>query len=179
MFESRGPAAGRMSPAYRTAIGAALAATLATALCDDARDDTGEAPALAQSKYPDLKGSGTASSGADRPAFVRSDQALGRGRQAPLTAEYQAILDANLRTSRTAGTQLHRLDLPAYGMPMMMYAFAAVEFVVTPETTYVLINHQDAMRRIYTDGRTMPPNAEPTFAGYSVGRWIAEKGDGN
>jgi hypothetical protein len=42
-----------------------------------------------------------------------------------------------------------------------------------------LINHQDAMRRIYTDGRTMPPNAEPSFAGYSIGHWIDEKGDGD
>jgi hypothetical protein len=64
-------------------------------------------------------------------------------------------------------------------MPMMMYAFWPIEFVVTPETTYVLIDHQDAIRRIYTDGRAWPENAEPAFAGYSIGRWIDGKGDGN
>jgi hypothetical protein len=163
---------------YRTAIGAALAATLAMTLATTLVS----APALAQSKYPDLKGQWNRLVKVrvpGQPSFD-STKPWGNGQQAPLTPEYQAALDANLKDQQNGGHGSFTgwTCLP-YGMPMMMYAFAAVEFVVTPETTYVLINHQDAMRRIYTDGRTMPPNAEPTFAGYSVGRWIAEKGDGN
>jgi hypothetical protein len=33
-------------------------------------------------------------------------------------------------------------------------------------------------RRIYTDGRAWPNDPEPTFAGYSIGRWIDADGDG-
>jgi hypothetical protein len=159
---------------YRRTIGMALAATLATLAAS--------APARAQSKYPDLKGQWTRLVKVrvtGQPSFDPT-KPWGSGQQAPLTAEYQAILDSNLKDQQNGGHGSFTgwTCLP-YGMPMMMYAFAAVEFVVTPETTYVLVNHQDAMRRIYTDGRTMPPNAEPSFAGYSIGHWISEKGDGN
>jgi hypothetical protein len=33
-------------------------------------------------------------------------------------------------------------------------------------------------RRIYTDGRDWPANAERTLVGYSIGRWIDENDDG-
>jgi hypothetical protein len=50
---------------------------------------------------------------------------------------------------------------------------------VTPETTYVLISHNDdSYRRIYTDGRDWPAEAASTFAGYSIGKWIDQDGDG-
>ena len=159
---------------HRKAFGAAA---LATALILTAAG----APALAQSQYPDLKGQWTRLAKVrvtGQPSFDQT-KPWGLGQQAPLTSEYQAILDANLKDQQNGGHGSFTgwTCLP-YGMPMMMYAFAAAEFVVTPETTYVLINHQDAMRRIYTDGRTMPPDAEPSFAGYSVGHWIDERGDG-
>ena len=34
------------------------------------------------------------------------------------------------------------------------------------------------MRRIFTDGRAFPDDAEPTFVGYSIGKWIDTDGDG-
>ena len=36
----------------------------------------------------------------------------------------------------------------------------------------------DHFRRIYTDGRDWPADIEPSFAGYSIGKWIDEDGDG-
>jgi hypothetical protein len=33
-------------------------------------------------------------------------------------------------------------------------------------------------RPIYTDGREFPKDEQPTYAGYSIGRWIDEDGDG-
>src|SRR5262245_20031769 len=33
-------------------------------------------------------------------------------------------------------------------------------------------------RRIYTDGRDWPTEVDPAFAGYSLGRWVDEDGDG-
>jgi hypothetical protein len=37
----------------------------------------------------------------------------------------------------------------------------------------------DSYRRIFTDGRDWPEDAEPTYAGYSLGKWIDEDGDGS
>ena len=60
----------------------------------------------------------------------------------------------------------------------MMIAFQPLEFIVTIDTTYVIVADQDHLRRIYTDGRDWPTNHQPTYAGYSIGRWIDEDGDG-
>jgi hypothetical protein len=77
-------------------------------------------------------------------------------------------------------------DMPSWyclpqGMPMMMSLYDPMEVVVTPEVTYILISHvNDSYRRIYTDGRDWPAEGEyeRTFAGYSIGRWIDETGEG-
>jgi hypothetical protein len=53
-----------------------------------------------------------------------------------------------------------------------------MEVVVTPETVHILINNIRDNRRIYTDGRDWPEDIDPSFAGYSIGRWIDEDGSG-
>jgi hypothetical protein len=56
-----------------------------------------------------------------------------------------------------------------------------MEFVVTPEVTYILMERDhDFSRHIYTDGRSYPANmaSEPRFLGYSIGTWRDEDGDG-
>jgi hypothetical protein len=60
----------------------------------------------------------------------------------------------------------------ATGMPHMMMGFIPTEFVVTPQATYILIGMYDYYRRTFTDGRDWPTQIEPTFAGYSIGRWV-------
>ena len=60
----------------------------------------------------------------------------------------------------------------------MMMAWRPLEFVVTPAVTYILFGSDDHHRRIFTDGRDWPKEIEPTFSGYSIGRWIDEDGDG-
>jgi len=60
-----------------------------------------------------------------------------------------------------------------------MSLYDPMEMIVTPETTYILISHNDdSYRRIYTDGRDWPTDPDLTFAGYSIGKWIDEDGDG-
>jgi len=69
------------------------------------------------------------------------------------------------------------LCLPS-GMPRMM-TFGAQEYIITPDTTYILVGGGvDHTRRIFTDGRDWPKEIEPTFAGYSIGRWIDKDVDG-
>jgi hypothetical protein len=52
-----------------------------------------------------------------------------------------------------------------------------MEFIFSPKVTYILFEN-NMPRRIYTDGRDWPKDSEPTFAGYSIGKWIDEDGDG-
>jgi len=67
------------------------------------------------------------------------------------------------------------------GMPAMMNLYNPMEIIITPEITYILLSHNsDSIRRIYTDGRDYPAadSVEPTFAGFSIGKWVDEDGDG-
>ena len=63
----------------------------------------------------------------------------------------------------------------------MMIGFGAIEFIVTPDTTYIVAGAGEPLRRVFTDGREWPTdlsNFEATYAGYSIGKWIDEDGDG-
>ena len=67
------------------------------------------------------------------------------------------------------------------GMPRVMLGYSQMEFVVTPDTTYIpMTRDHDFMRHIYTDGRDFPANMamEPRFLGYSIGKWLDTDGDG-
>jgi hypothetical protein len=126
------------------------------------------AHAFDQSKYPDLKGQW------ERIGSPRWDD-----KNAPLTPEYQAIYQANLKDMATGGQGID----PTYtclspGMPRIMNVYDPMEVVVTPATTHILIQHIHDARRIYTDGRDWPKNEEPTFAGYSIGKWSDTGGSG-
>src|SRR5882672_3575290 len=135
-----------------------------------------------ESKYPNLKGQW------DRKVFpgVRGqpsfDQTKGSGdlQGAPLTPEYQKIYEENVKDQDAGGLGLgaDHARCVAAGMPFMMVAFRPLEFVVLPEVTYIPIADYDPLRRIFTDGRDWPKEIEPTFQGYSIGRWIDEGGTG-
>src|SRR5271163_4541777 len=140
----------------------------------------GRAAASDEAKYPDWKGQWSRFA-VRLPTQPSHDQTKpwGFGQQAPLTPEYIAVLEASIADQAKGGlgnfpTTLGR----AAGMPHMMMAFQPLEFVVTPDTTYILIGSYDHYRRIYTDGRDWPKEIEPTFAGYSIGRWVDEDLDG-
>jgi hypothetical protein len=60
----------------------------------------------------------------------------------------------------------------------MMIGYYPMEIVITPDTTHLLMEHIHNFRRIYTDGRGFPEEIEPSFAGYSIGKWVDEDGDG-
>jgi hypothetical protein len=126
------------------------------------------------SKYPNLKGQWNTLS--PRGSFD-PDKPPGRGTLAPLTEEYKAVYEANVKDQLAGGhgTEPSYMCLPP-GMPRAMIAYESMEVVVTPETTYILIDHIHDHRRIHTDGRPWPDDIEPSFRGYSIGKWID---DGN
>jgi hypothetical protein len=102
-----------------------------------------------------------------------------RGQRPPLTPEYQAIWDANLidQAAGGQGTDPTFTCIPD-GMPRAMNVIFPMEIIILPKTTYILIEYLSMLRRIYTDGRDWPESFEPSFMGYSIGRWIDEDGDG-
>src|SRR6516162_3498078 len=140
----------------------------------------GAAQAFDDSKYPNLKGQWDrfAVEGlAGQPSFDQT-KPWGRGQHAPLTPEYQAILDASVADQAKGGlgNNVEHSLCSASGMPFMMIAFRPLEFVITPETTYILIADYDPLRRVFTDGRDWPKTIEPTFQGYSIGKWVDASG---
>ena len=149
------------------------AVTLAAALCATTAPTWGWDDA----KYPDLKGQWRAIGG---PGRFDISKPAGRGQQAPLTAEYQAIFEANLIDQANGGqgtTPTYKCISP--GMPRVTNGYGEIEFVITPETTYILVDHIQDDRRIYTDGRDWPAELEPTLLGYSIGHWVDTAGSGH
>jgi hypothetical protein len=129
---------------------------------------------------PDLKGPlvRLGPSGVFRTRFDPS-KPPGAGQEAPLTPEYQAIFEANLKDQAEGGQgTAQTFTCLSPGMPRATNGFGEIEFVVTPYTFYILVQHVDDDRRIFTDGRDWPANQEPTFLGYSIGKWIDTQGDG-
>jgi hypothetical protein len=134
------------------------------------------------SKYPDFKGHWNRVIVRGLPGQPSFDQTKGWGldQGAPLTAEAKAITEASIAEQEKGGlgNTVGHARCSAAGMPFMMVAFHSLEFVVLPETTYILIADFDPLRRVFTDGRDWPKEIEPTFQGYSIGRWRDESGSG-
>jgi hypothetical protein len=142
----------------------------------------GSAQAFDDSKYPNLKGQWERFVVRGVPGQPSHDQSKGWGelQGAPLTPEYQKIFEENVKEQDAGGLGLgaDHARCVAAGMPFMMVAFRPLEFIVTPETTYIIIADYDPLRRVFTDGRDWPKEIEPTFQGYSIGKWIDTDGDG-
>jgi hypothetical protein len=142
---------------------------------------SGGAQASDDPKYPDWKGQWTRFILRGLPGQGSHDQTKpwGFGQQAPLTPEYTKVLEASIADQAQGGLgNFPTTSGRAAGMPHMMMGFIPMEFVITPDTTYVLVGMYDHFRRIFTDERDWPEAIEPTLAGYSIGRWIDEDGDG-
>jgi len=156
---------------------AAIALTAALCLA------SGGAPAFDDSKYPNLKGQWIRERA---PAGVRGQgpfdptKSWGRAQEAPLTPEYQARFEESLADQAEGGPGAWpgARCLPP-GMPALMTNFRPMEIIIKPETTWILVDHiHETHRRIFTDGRDWPAGLEPTFDGYSIGRWIDTDADG-
>jgi hypothetical protein len=152
----------------RLSIGIALAAALGLVSAEAFADE---------SKYPEWRGQWR------RPPGVGimwdPTKPLGPAQQAPLTSEYQAVFEASLADQKQGGQGKD----PTFtcippGMPRAMTVVFPMEIIILPEAVYIIIEYANMVRRIYTDGRDFPKEYEPSFLGYSIGKWIDEDGDG-
>ena len=138
----------------------------------------GSAQAFDESKYPDWKGQWRRAEPGP-PRYDPSKPGTGFRQEAPLTEEYKAVLEASLADQKDGGQG----NDPTYtclspGMPRVMNIYDPMEIVITEGTTHILIQHVHDSRRIFTDGRAWPDYIEPSFVGYSIGKWVDTDGDG-
>jgi hypothetical protein len=124
------------------------------------------AQAADDTKYPDWKG---AWSRILTPGLygqtVKFDHTKpwGLGQEAPLTPEYRKVLEESMADQAKGGIGNYpSATCRAGGMPRMMSNGPPLEYVITPDTTYILIAADDHYRRIFTDGRDWPAHIEPT-----------------
>jgi hypothetical protein len=153
----------------------AVAVALAAALTMTA----GSVAAADGAKYPSWKGQWVPvnAPGVAARSFDPTKPG-GPAQQAPLTPEYQKILEDSLAVQANGGQGNDpTAQCYAAGMPRMM-TYQAQEYVITPEVTYILLGGDDNLRRILTDGRDWPAKLNPTYQGYSIGHWIDTNGDG-
>jgi hypothetical protein len=96
---------------------------------------------------------------------------------AKLTPEYDRMLRDKLdKVAR--GIEFDPLsNCEPAGMPRWLVEPFLKEFVVTPKTTYLINEMQNEMRRVYTDGRDHPSEADayPLWEGDSIGFWDGDK----
>jgi len=155
---------------YRSTIAVMVAAALSLTAAA-AQDD---------SRYPDWSGQWRKAPDGGPPRYDPS-KPDGDGQQAPLKDEYRRIHEASMADQAQGGPGLYVMSVKCIpmGMPFQMSIVFPFEFVITPKTTYVLFEIMTSQpRRIYTDGRDWPKDPDPTFTGYSIGKWIDEDGDG-
>lgn len=127
------------------------------------------------SKYPDWSGAwGRVGSGS-----FDGVTPSGPEEKPPLTPEYRARWMASLEEQKKTGVGANPVErcFPP-GMPRTMIVLNPMEIIITPKTTYMLLTYMMEIRRIYTDGRSFPSDAEPTFSGYSIGTWEDSEGKG-
>jgi hypothetical protein len=124
----------------------------------------GGAAVADEPKYPNWKGQWITINPRLGGQVIKFDptKPWGPAQQAPLTPEYQKVLEASMADQARGGIGNYPTArcLPG-GMPRMM-ASPVQEYIVTPETTYVIAGTE--MRRVFTDGLEWPSDALPTLA---------------
>lgn len=125
----------------------------------------------AVAKLPDFTGVWEIPLGGPGPSRVTSSGVNIRPpRMAPLslTPEYEAkrkdLMAHADQDNQTANC------LPP-GMPGIMGQPYPMEFLLTPGQVTIIIEAYSETRHIYTDGRPLPDDPDPTFFGTSVGHW--------
>jgi hypothetical protein len=139
--------------------------------------------AFDETKYPDLKGQWRRAPNpyVGRVVGATYDPSKGWGpaQQPPLTPEYRARFEANLADQEAGGQGIGvTYTCVSPGMPRVTNGYGQTEFIVTPESTHILVENIHDSRRILTDGRDWPEQFLPGLLGYSIGRWIDTNGDG-
>ena len=156
---------------YRSSIAAiALGALAMTVVGAQAHDET---------KYPDWSGQWQWVPDGGRIPRYDPSKPIGK-QEAPLKPEYRARHEASMRDLDAGGVGIDtNYACVPQGMLRQMASNSPMEFLFSPSVTHILFEYMtQSPRRIYTDGRDWPKNQDPTFVGYSIGKWLDTNGDG-
>jgi hypothetical protein len=96
----------------------------------------------------------------------------GLAQNAPLAPQYATILKKRVddrAAGRPTGDPTAACNPP--GMPRMMTMLYPMEIVMNDNQVNLYAEYQEQQRRIFTDGRKLDAEPDPTFRGQSVGRW--------
>jgi hypothetical protein len=133
---------------------------------------TGKAP-KAPDGHPDLSGVWIRREGESAPVPSQGlayslSWFMPRGAEIPLRPEAAAIFKQ--RAAREGGGRPSERCLP-HGVPSAMLPPTPFKFVQTPGLTLILYEDWIDFRQIFTDGRKHPQTMNPTWYGYSIGKW--------
>jgi hypothetical protein len=135
----------------------------------------GAAVAHDESRYPDWNGMWKRAPGVGVIWDETKPPALGQ--KPPLTPEYQAIWEASVADQEAGGQGSDtRVTCRSNGMPRMATIVRPFAFFIRDDMTIVVYDN-NIPRWIYTDGRDFPKEGEPSYVGYSVGKWLDTDGD--
>ncbi len=97
-------------------------------------------------------------------------QRAGGGRGGPsFTPKYEAMRAAAASAPQPEDNSTANCLPP--GMPGIMGQPYPMEFLLTPGKVTIVIEAYTQVRHIYTDGRALPAEPDPTFFGTSIGHW--------
>lgn len=100
-----------------------------------------------------------------------------RGAAAPTKPQFTpkaAKIVADYAAKQKEGENLQTDDANCIppGMPRVMKMPYPIEFIVSPGRVTIATEAYEQVRRVYTDGRKLPDDPDPSFNGSSVGRWV-------
>jgi hypothetical protein len=127
-------------------------------------------------KLPDFTGvweiplGGGAARGGGRGAANRTGGGRGPVNLPSLTPEYAAKAKEQAGLAAKAEDNLSANCLPP-GMPGIMSQPYPIEVLMTPGQVTIITEAYTQVRHIYTDGRPLPEDPDPSFDGTSVGHW--------
>jgi hypothetical protein len=88
--------------------------------------------------------------------------------EAPVRAAAAALFLQRSKTFMNESPLSHCLP---EGMPLVEMAPAPYKIIQTPGLTVMLYERDTTFRQVYTDGRKLPDDPQPSWLGYSVGKW--------
>lgn len=92
----------------------------------------------------------------------------------PMTPWAQARYDAErpgYGPKRAPGGNDPILQCDPMGFPRIMFLYTLFEFVQAPGRVIQFFEREHEYRSIWTDGRSLPKDADPTWYGYAIGHW--------
>ena len=149
---------------------AVLAAVLAFSPVTSAQTGKPSATAKAASPAQNLSGVWVAQ-GKQSSAFLTSSK-----EEPPMTPwgkeQFKAARSENQNaTPKDAAGNDPRLKCDPAGVPRVYLSTRPMEFIQTPNRLFVFYEEDHNWRQIWTDGRAVPTDSDPTYMGYSVGKW--------